>query len=233
MKNKARMLTPHEFLKSWPAGLYFFVIDIEKKYIYIMSWFKEQKKTSYLRSFCNNVIKSGPLPQHVAIIMDGNRRFAKKVNCERSKGHEKGFEKLTEVRGFMNNFGSLQFTQISFSHTEQHFSVCDAFKLACWKLRRELWNYRGDASLPHVHRNICCRVINEGHCSIEDSNFYRGLIWLQYFQICGRPFCWEFWHVKVNGGGRNRIGRRKKWPKKGWEEGKIGGKSREKGEKET
>lgn len=62
-----------------------------------MSWFKEERKVSYLRSFCNNVIKAGPMPQHVAIIMDGNRRFAKKVNCERSKGHEKGFEKLTEV----------------------------------------------------------------------------------------------------------------------------------------
>ena len=43
------------------------------------------------------MIKAGPMPRHVAIIMDGNRRFAKKVNCERSKGHEKGFEKLTEV----------------------------------------------------------------------------------------------------------------------------------------
>ena len=32
--------------------------------------------------------------------------------------------------------------------------------------------------------------------------------------------------------GRNRIGRREKWPKKGWE-GEIGGKSREEGEKET
>ena len=32
------------------------------------------------------------------------------------------------------------------------------------------------------------------------------------------------------GGGRNRIGRREKWPKKGWEEGEIGGKSREEGE---
>ena len=78
-----------------------------------MSWFKEQKKTSYLRSFCNNVIKSGQLPRHVAIIMDGNRRFAKKVNCERSKGHQKGFEKLTEVRAqFMRNFCSFQFIQI-------------------------------------------------------------------------------------------------------------------------
>lgn len=83
-----------------------------------MSWFKEQKKTSYLRSFCNNVIKAGQLPQHVAIIMDGNRRFAKKVNCERSKGHEKGFEKLTEVRGFMNSFSSIHLIQIIFSYTE-------------------------------------------------------------------------------------------------------------------
>ena len=32
------------------------------------------------------------------------------------------------------------------------------------------------------------------------------------------------------GGGRNRIGRREKWPKKSWEEGEIGGKSREEGE---
>ena len=34
-------------------------------------------------------------------------------------------------------------------------------------------------------------------------------------------------------GGRNRIGRREKWPKKSWEEGEIGGKSRVEGEKET
>jgi len=32
-------------------------------------------------------------------------------------------------------------------------------------------------------------------------------------------------------GGRNRIGRREKWPKKSWEEGEVGGKSREEGEK--
>ena len=36
----------------------------------------------------------------------------------------------------------------------------------------------------------------------------------------------------LNGGGRNRIGRREKWPKLSWEEGEIGGKSREEGEKE-
>ena len=33
----------------------------------------------------------------------------------------------------------------------------------------------------------------------------------------------------MEGGGRNRIGRREKWPKKSWEEGEIGGKCREEG----
>ena len=37
----------------------------------------------------------------------------------------------------------------------------------------------------------------------------------------------------IQRGGRNRIGRREKWPKKSWEEGEIGGKSREEGEKES
>lgn len=62
-----------------------------------MSWFKNTQNTSYVRNFCSNVLKAGEIPRHVAIIMDGNRRFARKVHCERSKGHEKGFEKLTEV----------------------------------------------------------------------------------------------------------------------------------------
>lgn len=108
-----------------------------------MSWFKEQKKTSYLRSFCNNVIKSGQLPQHVAIIMDGNRRFAKKVNCERSKGHEKGFEKLTEVRCFMHNACSLQFIKIFFLYTEQYNSTGDVFKLTCFA----------------VNSNVSCEIV--------------------------------------------------------------------------
>ena len=44
---------------------------------------------------------------------------------------------------------------------------------------------------------------------------------------------WSFFQcaLDLRGGGRNRIGRREKWPKKSWEEGEIGGKSREEGEK--
>lgn len=38
------------------------------------------------------------MPRHIAIIMDGNRRFAKKTQQDRSMGHVMGFEKLVEVR---------------------------------------------------------------------------------------------------------------------------------------
>lgn len=37
------------------------------------------------------------MPKHVAFIMDGNRRFARRQNMECLKGHMQGFNKLAEV----------------------------------------------------------------------------------------------------------------------------------------
>lgn len=43
-------------------------------------------------------VQAGPMPKHVAFIMDGNRRFARRQNMECLKGHMQGFNKLAEVR---------------------------------------------------------------------------------------------------------------------------------------
>lgn len=40
----------------------------------------------------------GPMPKHIAFIMDGNRRYAKKCQVEQQEGHSQGFNKLAEVR---------------------------------------------------------------------------------------------------------------------------------------
>ena len=39
----------------------------------------------------------GPTPKHIAIVMDGNRRFAKSRSMHRARGHEHGADKLVEV----------------------------------------------------------------------------------------------------------------------------------------
>ena len=50
-------------------------------------------------------IKGAPLPNHVAIIMDGNRRFAWTRALPTSIGHRKGKEKLEEVMDWVLDLG--------------------------------------------------------------------------------------------------------------------------------
>jgi len=42
-------------------------------------------------------VTDGPIPHHVAIIMDGNRRFAREFGLSTNEGHVKGKDKLEEV----------------------------------------------------------------------------------------------------------------------------------------
>lgn len=61
-----------------------------------MSWFAGDNRT-FLQKLFGNILINGPMPKHVGIIMDGNRRYAKSKNIEKIEGHKSGFEKLTEV----------------------------------------------------------------------------------------------------------------------------------------
>jgi len=42
-------------------------------------------------------VREGHVPNHVAIIMDGNRRFAREIGLSTTEGHVKGKDKLEEV----------------------------------------------------------------------------------------------------------------------------------------
>ena len=44
------------------------------------------------------VLKAGPIPQHVAFIMDGNRRYAREKGVKVIEGHVDGFVALRRVR---------------------------------------------------------------------------------------------------------------------------------------
>ena len=55
------------------------------------------------------------LPTHIAIIMDGNRRWAKERGLNVSEGHKKGAETLENIANYCNNIGIKYLTVYAFS----------------------------------------------------------------------------------------------------------------------
>ncbi|KAK2784958.1 cis-prenyltransferase [Onygenales sp. PD_12] len=52
---------------------------------------------SHLRELLIGALTEGPIPQHVAFVMDGNRRFARNHRIEKVEGHNLGFEALAKI----------------------------------------------------------------------------------------------------------------------------------------
>ncbi|XP_047545876.1 dehydrodolichyl diphosphate synthase complex subunit DHDDS [Vanessa atalanta] len=78
------------------------------------TWIK-QNCISFFQLFCIKVIKNGRVPQHLAFIMDGNRRYAKKLSVNCSAGHVKGFDKLSETLKWCLDLGIPEVTVYAFS----------------------------------------------------------------------------------------------------------------------
>jgi ditrans,polycis-polyprenyl diphosphate synthase len=51
-----------------------------------------------LQNSCIAAIRRGPVPQHIAIIMDGNRRYARSNRMDSAEGHYSGAEALKNVQ---------------------------------------------------------------------------------------------------------------------------------------
>lgn len=79
-----------------------------------MSWIKEGE-LNFIERIAANVLKAGPMPKHVAFIMDGNRRFARKKNMDRQEGHMQGFNKLAETLRWCKHLDIQEVTVYAFS----------------------------------------------------------------------------------------------------------------------
>jgi len=60
-------------------------------------------------------VKKGPIPRHVAIIMDGNRRFAEDVGLKPETGHIFGRDKIEETVDWCIELGIKNLTLYAFS----------------------------------------------------------------------------------------------------------------------
>uniref|UniRef100_G3MR62 Alkyl transferase n=1 Tax=Amblyomma maculatum TaxID=34609 RepID=G3MR62_AMBMU len=121
-----------------------------------MSWIKETKLT-WLQSAAVRVIKAGRVPSHIAVIMDGNRRFARKQNMQSVEGHVQGFDKLAEVLYWCSELGVSEVTVYAFSI--ENFKRCKEevdglLDLALKKLK----NMLNEMDKIHEH-GVCIRVL--------------------------------------------------------------------------
>lgn len=95
-------------------------------------------------------------PEHIAIIMDGNRRWARKQNLAVKEGHKRGAETLEKIAKYCNKIGIKYLTVYAFS-TEN------------WKRSKEevgalmllLKNYLSDFSKRADTENIKIKVLGD------------------------------------------------------------------------
>ena len=116
---------------------------------------------AWLRSAVAVVLKSGgPIPKHVAIVMDGNRRFAETRGLRKERGHEFGAEKLLEVLEWSLALGVeclsvYAFSTDNFKRSETEVDVL--FQLAEQRLDEM-------ATSPVIHdRRVRVQVLGELH----------------------------------------------------------------------
>lgn len=62
-----------------------------------------------------NEARKKPMPKHVAIIMDGNGRWAKQRNLPRIAGHHEGMKTVRKITRFANDLGVKVLTLYAFS----------------------------------------------------------------------------------------------------------------------
>ncbi|EKV04644.1 Prenyltransferase, putative [Penicillium digitatum] len=67
----------------------------------LRNWFLASPPAEYaitsLKELLIGALQQGPVPQHVAFVMDGNRRFARSHGIETVEGHNLGFEALARI----------------------------------------------------------------------------------------------------------------------------------------
>ncbi|OXA53392.1 isoprenyl transferase [Folsomia candida] len=133
----------------------------------------EDYSLSLLEILATAVARMGPIPEHIAVIMDGNRRYAKSKGLKAIQGHQAGAAVSSRVEKWGKAIGCKEVTVYAFS--SENFKrtkeeVDDLMELMCWKAETILqdvetgkitdvsFNVIGDwDKVPH---KLKCRMAN-------------------------------------------------------------------------
>lgn len=93
------------------------------------------------------------LPKHIAIIMDGNRRWAKEKGIETRLGHKEGAETLKRIAKYANNIGIKYLTVYAFS-TENWKRTKEEVGALMGLLQMYVADFLKDSDLENVKINV-------------------------------------------------------------------------------
>uniref|UniRef100_A0A5S6R453 Alkyl transferase n=1 Tax=Trichuris muris TaxID=70415 RepID=A0A5S6R453_TRIMR len=74
-----------------------------------------KSELTWWQRLLTKLLQMGPIPKHVAFIMDGNRRYARRRGVPSELGHEFGFEALAMALQWCNQVGIREVTAFAFS----------------------------------------------------------------------------------------------------------------------
>lgn len=75
------------------------VFRIQKPVSIVENWFLRCSTYWDIKAaeLCFGILKAGPMPKHIALIMDGNRRYSRKTHATLEQGYICGCAKVKEV----------------------------------------------------------------------------------------------------------------------------------------
>ncbi len=93
------------------------------------------------------------IPKHIAIIMDGNRRWAKERNLEIRLGHKEGAETLKKIAKYANEIGIKYLTVYAFS-TENWKRTKEEIGALMKLLQMYVADFLNDKELENIKINV-------------------------------------------------------------------------------
>ncbi len=142
-------------------------------------------------------VASMPVPHHVAIIMDGNRRYAQEFGLLVTEGHEKGREKLEQILEWCMEIGVRMLTVYAFSteNVGREKDEVDAL------MRMFVSNFNRLAEEERVHRHkIRVRVLGQREMLPEDLKRA-----IERAEERTKDYDQYFFNIAVGYGGREEI----------------------------
>ena len=93
------------------------------------------------------------LPKHIAIIMDGNRRWAKEKKLDTKIGHKEGAENLKRIAKYANQIGIKYLTVYAFS-TENWKRTKEEVGALMLLLQKYVEEFLNDSNMDNIKVNI-------------------------------------------------------------------------------